>query len=165
VNQAVYKPKDSLDRAFDALLSHEIRKLNTHLPKQRRTLGNLLTETNPTLETVGGSTILLKSNELCELANLVPAEYHNRLKLPFVILRRMELGRSVYTISGERIEEFTVKKILGITSDSYAQIYRHREPLFLYRPQVTELLTKFHSLIVIGFGLPKELSDYSPSLA
>ena len=154
----------SLDRALDAVLGHELRKLNTHLPKQRRSLTELLKLKDPTVETIDGSAIVLKRSELEELARIVPPEYQDRVKLPIIIMRRMDLGRSIYTVSGERVEEFTVKKILGLTDDEYYQMYRDQEPAYLYRPQVTELLRKFHSVFVIAFGIPKELADYGPSL-
>jgi uncharacterized protein (UPF0216 family) len=160
----MYNSKSTLERTFDALLSRELRKLNTHLPKQRRTLKELLAEENPTIPTVDGSTILMKKSEIEELAKIVPTGYQGNLKLPFIVLRRMELGRAVYTISGDRVEEFTVKKILGRTSAGYHAMYSDHEPLFLYRPDVSELVRRFHSLVVIGFGIPKELSDYWPNL-
>jgi uncharacterized protein (UPF0216 family) len=153
-----------LDRALDAVLGHELRKLNTHLPKQRRSLTELLKLKDPTVEATDGSAIVLKRSELEELARIVPAEYQDRLKLPIIIMRRMDLGRSIYTVSGERVEEFTVKKILGLTNDEYYQMYRDEEQAYLYRPQVTELLRKFHTIFVIAFGIPKELADYGPSL-
>jgi uncharacterized protein (UPF0216 family) len=156
--------KRSLDRALDAVLGHELRKLNTHLPKQRRSLTELLKLKNPTVEANDGSAIVLKTSELEELARFVPAQYQDRLKLPIIIIRRMDLGRSIYTVSGERVEEFTVKKILGLTNDEYYQMYKDQDADYLYRPQVTELLRKFHSIFVIAFGVPKELSDYGPSL-
>jgi hypothetical protein len=74
----------------------------------------------------------------------------------------MELGKSVYTVAGERAEEFTVKKILGMTSLDYHQMYIDQQPSFLYRPQIIELVRRFHSLVVIGFGIPRELADYGP---
>lgn len=151
------------ERTFRAVLWHEIRKLNTHLPKHRRSLSELLKATDPTVETVDGSSIVFKTCELEELARIVPEEFQDRLKLPIIVLRRMELGRSVYAVAGERIEEFTVKKILGITDENYHSMYRDRDSIFLYRPQVSELLRRFHSLVVIGFGIPKELMDYGPS--
>lgn len=159
----LFNSRSTLDRAFDALLGREIRKLNTHLPKQRRTLSQLLKSTNPTVEAVDGSSILLRTSELEELAKVVPKEYHTRLKLPFTVLRRMELGRSIYTITGEQIEAFTIKKILGITNLDYHQMYTDRDPCFIYRPHVSELLSRFHSLVVIGFGIPRELADYGPN--
>ncbi len=149
---------------MDAVLGHELRKLNTHLPKQRRSLTELLKLKDPTVEATDGSAIVLKRSELEELARIVPTEYQDRLKLPIIIMRRIDLGRSIYTVSGEGVEEFTVKKISGLTSDEYYQMYRSQEPAYLYRSQVTELLRKFHTIFVIAFGLPKELADYGPSL-
>ncbi len=158
----MFNSKGPLERAMDAVLGRELRNLNTHLPKQRRTLSELLKTTDPTVEAADGSTILLKRSELEELAKIVPKEYQDRLKLPIIVLRRMEYGRSVFAVSSELLEAFTVKKILKLTDDDYHEMYRHEEPTFLYRPQISELLSRFHSLIVIGFGIPKELSDYAP---
>lgn len=73
------------------------------------------------------------------------------------------MGKSVYTISGDRIDEFTVKKILGMTALDYRDMYRDKEQAFLYKPHVTELMNRFHSLAVIAFGVPRELADYSLS--
>jgi uncharacterized protein (UPF0216 family) len=158
----MYDSRSAVDRAFDALIGYEIQKLNNHLPKQRRTLSELLaTNNDPTIEAIEG-TILLRRSELQELAKIVPTEYHDRLRIPFVILRRMEMGRSIYTVAGDRIETFTIQKILGRTDDSFHEMYKDREQTFLYRPEVTELVGKFHTLVVIGFGVPQELTDYAP---
>jgi len=158
----MYDSRSRVERAFDALIGHEIRRLNSHLPKQRRLLSDLLAQNNdPTVETVDGTSLLLRRVEIQELAKIVPAEYHQRVRIPFIILRRMEMGRSIYTMMGDQIEAFTVQKILGRTNDSYHEMYKHREQTFLYRPEVTELVGKFHSLVVIGFGIPQELSDYA----
>ena len=158
----MFNSKSTLERTFDALLGRELRNLNAHLPKQRRPLSELLKITNPTIEAVDGSSILLKTSELEALAKVIPLEYHDRLKLPIVILRRIELGKSIYTVSGEKIEDFAVQKILGKTEVGYYQMQNNREPVFLYRPEVSELLRMFHSLFVIAFGIPRELSDYAP---
>ena len=159
----LFDSRRSLDRALDAVLGHELRRLNTHLPKQRRSLTELLKLKDATVEANDGSAIILKKSELEELEKIVPPEYQDRLKLPIIIIRRMDLGSSIYTVSGERVDEFTVKKILGLTTDEYYQMYKDQETAYLYRPQVTELLRKFHSIFVIAFGVPKELSDYGPS--
>jgi len=159
----MFNSKNTLERTFDALLGRELRRLNTHLPRQRRSLKELLNETDPTLLSVDGSSIVLKKEELEELAQIVPPEYHSSIRLPIIVLRRMELGKSVYTVSGDRVEEFTVKKILGKTNAEFHKMRFENEPFFLYRPDISELLRRFHSLIVIGFGIPKELSDYAPN--
>jgi len=155
--------KAPFDRVFDALMGRELQKINAHLPKQRRALSELLKLSNPTVEAVDGSSILLKSSELNALAGIVPVEYRDRVKLPFIIVRRMDLGRSVYTVSGDLIEAFAVQKILGNTTDDFHELYKHNEHTFLYRPQLIELLHRFHSLVVIVFGIPTELQNYGPS--
>lgn len=160
--RTLFSSKTALDRAFEALLGREIQKLNTHLPKQRRPLGELLKVNDPAIEAVDGSSILLKTSELNELGHLVPQEYHGRLRLPIIVIRRMDLGKSIYTVAGERVEEFIVKKILGMTGLDYHQMYADQQPNFLYKPQIFELMRRFHSLVVIGFGIPRELADYAP---
>ena len=160
---STFDSKSTLERTFDALLGRELMKLNTHLPKQRRSLRQLLTETDPTLAAMDGSTIVLKKEEIEELSRIVPPEYHDAVKLPIIVLRRMELGKSIYTVSGGRVEEITVKKILGKTNADYHAMNLEEKPFFLYRPDVSELVRRFHSLVVIGFGIPKELSDYAPN--
>jgi uncharacterized protein (UPF0216 family) len=158
----MYSSKSALDRAFDALLGREIRNLNMHLPKERKSLSELLKLNDPSVAAVDGTSILMKTSELQELAKIVPREFQDRLKLPLVVLRRMDLGNSIYTVSGDRVEEFTVQTILGMTDGDYYQIfaYRQRDPAYLYRPHLSELIRRFHSLVVIGFGLPRELADY-----
>ena len=159
---SMYSGKHPIDRAFDALMSYELRKLNNHLPKEKRRLSELLELTDPTVDAVDGSSILLKTIDLQELAKIVPKEYQDRVQLPLVIMRRMDLGRSIFTIVGGRFEELMVKKILGNTTDGFHEIYKHVEQTFLYRPEVTELVMKFPSLIVLGFGISTELADHVP---
>ena len=159
----MYEPRGTLDRAMDTILGREIRKLNTHLPKKRRTLSDLLASAEPSVETVDGTSILLRKAELEELAKLIPQRYHDRLKLPTILLRRMDLGKSVYTVGGEPIEEFAVRKILGETETDYLPSNKDDRPFLVYRPQVSELLRNYHSLFVIAFGVPRELSDYAPN--
>jgi hypothetical protein len=161
--KSTFNTKSTLERTFDALLGRELRNINTHLPIQRATLKELLAQPNPTLPTVDGSMIVLRKEELDELSRLVPPEYHDQLKIPLIVLRRMELGKSVYTVSGNRVEEFTVRKILGKTTVEYHTMYLDDKPLFLYRPDVSDLLRRFHSLIVIAFCVPTEFSDYVPN--
>lgn len=155
--------KDPIDRAFDALMAHELRKLNNHLPKVKRPLSELLEISDPTIEAVDGSQILLKTIDLQELAKIVPNEYWDRVQLPFVIMRRMDMGRSIYTVVGGGLEEFTVNKILGNTNDGFHEMYKHKDRTYLYRPEITELVRKLPSLIVLGVGISEELADYAPN--
>jgi hypothetical protein len=150
-------PQDVLERAFDAVLKEEIRKLNTHLPRNRKTLEKLLIEDEPHVEAIDGSRIPFKKKELAELARIVPKKFHKNIHLPFLILRRMDLGKSIYAVSGSKIEEFTIKKMLELTTLPFEEFEKDKEVLYLYKPYVSQLIRGFHSLVVIGFGVPEEL--------
>jgi len=157
----MFDSRTAVDKAFDALIGREIQRLNNHLPKQRKFLKDLLAQDDDTtIEAVDGTKLLLKRVELQAIGRIVPMEYHEKLRIPFIILRRMEMGKSVYTMAGDELEAFTIQKILGRTNDSFHEMYKHTNQLFLYRPEVAELVRKFHSLIVIGFAISQELSDY-----
>jgi len=159
----LFESRGTLDRSLDAILAREVRKLNAHLPRKRRTLSELLAAADPSVETVDGTSIFLGRAELEELSRVVPQRYHDRLRLPLILLRRMDLGKSIYTVAGEPVEEFTVRKILGASETDHVQVSIDEKPFLGYRPQGSELLRKFHSLFVIGFGVPRELSDYAPN--
>jgi uncharacterized protein (UPF0216 family) len=88
---------------------------------------------------------LLRNNEIRKLAEIVPDDDLGRLKLPIVIIRRMELGKSVYTVAGGRVEEATLRRILDMTDLDHKDLTSERDTTFLYRPQITELLRKFHT--------------------
>jgi uncharacterized protein (UPF0216 family) len=160
----MYDSRSAVEKAFDTLIGHEIRRLSNHLPRQRKFLKDLLAQDgDTTVEAADGTKLLLRQVELQALAKIVPTEYHEKLRIPFIILRRMDMGKSIYTVAGDQLEVFTIQKILGRTNDSFHEMYKHTERLFVYRPEVSELVGKFHSLIVIGFGIPQELSDYAPN--
>jgi len=151
--------QDRLERVFDTVLKEEIRKLNTHLPRERKTLEKLLIEDDPHVEAIDGSRIPFKKEELVELARIVPKEFHKKIRLPFLILRRMDLGKSIYVVSGSKLDEFTVKKMLELTTLPFEQFEKDEEVPYLYKPYVSQLVREFHSLIVIGFGVPEELGS------
>ena len=150
----MYNPKTAIDKAFDALIGHEIRRINNHLPKQRKILKHLLAQDgDTTIEAIDGTKILLRRAELQAIGSIVPMEHHEKLRNPFIILRRMEMGkstRSVYNSENSWANERLISRDV-----------QHTEQLFLYKPKVAELVGKFHSLIVIAFGIPSELSDYA----
>jgi uncharacterized protein (UPF0216 family) len=142
------------DRFFDAMLQNELRKLNTHLPKNRKTMRELLTEEQPSVSTVGGENATMKKSELEALSAELPDALRDKIRLPVVLLRRRELGPGAFTLLGDDYEEYALSKILGEYDGTLAEFQRSRQsPTVFYKPQVSELMRRFHSLIVVGFGL------------
>lgn len=141
------------DRFTSALLKDDLRRLNSHLPKQRKTLAELLKETTPRVGSVSGDQIRMRKNEIEDLAHSLPGEARERVRLPMILLRRSDLGPGAYTVLGDPYEEYAIS-ILSTPSDLDFEEFKRRTtgPLIFYKPQVSQLLRKFHSLVTIGFG-------------
>lgn len=140
------------DRLTDSVLRQELRHLNSHLPKERRTLNDLLKEPQPTVTSVSGHSIRMKKEELSEMSHMLPEEISRRVRLPIVLLRRRDLGTGAFTVLGDRYEEYAALLLAGSVKRGFDDFKREASSVTIYKPQVSELLRKFHSLIVIGFG-------------
>ncbi len=142
------------DRFLDVTLQNELRELNKHLPKNRKTIRELLTEDFPTVSAMGGEKITMKGDEVEALSAELPDSLRDRIKLPIVFLRRRELGAGAFTLLGDSYEEYALSKLLGDYKGTLEDFIRSRgSPTIFYKPQVSELMRRFHSLIVVGFGL------------
>jgi len=148
---------DRYERLLRTFFKDEAKKLNQHLPKATKSLSELLTEDEPSVETMSGSQVIMKKSELVEMAKIVPKDYQDKLRLPIIVLRRIELGRGTFSVLGDNIEKFTVRRILEMTKLSFDAMDKEKEDFFIYRPQVQELLRRFKSLIVIAFGTPPDM--------
>jgi hypothetical protein len=138
-----------LNQRYERYLSqveHMVERLNKHLPKTRKTLGQLLREEEPSVEAVDGSKICFRRQDIETVAKVMPAELHGSLFLPIVVVRRLELGKGVYFILGGRAEKALVSRLLNLDEGE--------KDLYLYRLQVFELLGKLKSLLTIAFDLP-----------
>jgi len=148
---------ESRDRLADTIFREEMRRLNAHLPKVRRTLKELLKEDSPSVSTVDGGRVVMKPAELGQLAAALPEELKERVRLPLVLLRRTELGPGTFTLMGDRAEEFALSRIVKGYTGSYDEFVRTQgKPQLFYKPEVSELMRKFHTLLVIGFGVPEQ---------
>jgi len=141
------------DRFTDVVLRDELRRLNSHLPKIRRTLQELLADNSPSVSSVSGDTIRMKPEELKELAASLPDTAPNRVRLPLVLLRRRDLGSGAFTVLGDPYEEYVLLVLAGSFDGTFEEFKEqtHRTAT-IYKPQISRLLRRFHSLIVIGFG-------------
>jgi uncharacterized protein (UPF0216 family) len=141
------------DRFIDALLRDDMRRLNSHLPKSRRTLKELLNDPAPQVPAASGDSIKMKKHELQQLSHSLPAEADTRLRLPIVMLRRRDLGPGAFTVMGDRYEEYAMSLLVGSFQGSFEQFREQKsDPVLLFKPQISLLMRRFHSLLVLGFG-------------
>ena len=136
------------------MVQDELRKLNRHLPKNRKILRELLSEESPEFTTVGGETVHLRKNEIETFSASLQDNLLDRVKLPLVLLRRRDLGAGAFTLLGDAYEEYALAKLLNNFAGTFADFKESKDPFpVFYKPQVSELMRRFHSLITIGFGL------------
>jgi len=109
------------DGFFDVMLQNELRKLNTHLPKNRKTIRELLAEEQPSVSTVGGEKATMKKSEVEALSAGLPDALRDKVRLPLVLLRRRELGPGAFTLLGDPNEEYAVSNILGEYNGTLAE--------------------------------------------
>ncbi len=146
------------DRLADTMLRDEMRRLNAHLPRKRLTISELLTLEVLWVPSVDGGKIVMKRAELESLAKTLPENLLSRVKLPLVLLRRTDLGLGAFALLGDRVEEYAVFRIVAGSNIPLEEFKDQTAPCVFYKPQVSELLRRFHSLVVIGFGVSDELN-------
>jgi uncharacterized protein (UPF0216 family) len=141
---------------YERMLRHiwkwNINKMNDHLPKHTVTLKELLNEERPVIETRDGTNSWIDRDELLNVSNLVPEDLRDKLHLPIILTRRMDLGEGLFSIGGGKLERFFVAKILGSTENSFATYESADITQYLYRREVQDLRRKLRTLSVIGFA-------------
>jgi uncharacterized protein (UPF0216 family) len=69
----------------DRLLKKQILSLNRHLPRQRKSLKELLEEDKPHVVGVDGTRQRFKTSEIKKIAEMIPIDQHHLLKLPIYL--------------------------------------------------------------------------------
>ena len=69
----------------DRLLKKQILSLNRHLPRQRKSLKELLEEDKPHVVGVDGTRQRFKTSEIKKIAEMIPPEQYHLLKLPIYL--------------------------------------------------------------------------------
>ena len=95
----------------------------------------------------------MRRSELEELSSALPDTAKTRIRLPIVLLRRKDLGIGAFVILGDAYEEFCVATLAGSFSATFEEFKTQTKgPATIYKPQVSLLLRRFHSLFILGFG-------------
>lgn len=139
-----------MNSKMDKLLQHEIDTLNDHLPRARIRLVDLLKEENPHFVTRCGDKSVFKVEELEWLSKEIPKRLHESIRLPIVILRRLDQGQGIHSVSGNKTELFMIHKILGYDDLSWKDFNGWIPIEQLARPQVQKIRHKMPSTTTIG---------------
>jgi len=120
------------DRVFEGFLKGDMRALNAHLPRRRKTLSALLEEEHPFVECGDGSTHVFRKKELEYLKQMVENGDGDVLFLPIIIDVGHGEGRlTVRSKTG--IEAKIFSRILGMP------IACTSEMITIFKPQLQVL--------------------------
>ena len=136
---------------IDRIIEHEIDSINDHMPITRHTVHELLESDSPQYITRGGEVSILKKDEIAEIAEEVPPQFHKDIRLPIVILRRMDYGPGIYSVAGEKAELFLIHRILGHVDLQWGEFQTWTPVEKLMRPQVQAVRRRLPSTTCIGF--------------
>ncbi|MGY5852373.1 MAG: DUF61 family protein [Candidatus Thorarchaeota archaeon] len=147
---------------FDKVLEQEIDSVNDHLPSKRIPLKDIIESGVFAYETRGGENSAFRREEIDFLASIVPSRLHDEIRLPIVILRRMDLGRGIHTISGGKVELFLVNGLIVGDVDLRWDDITLWEPIErLARPQIQVLRKKLPSTTCMGFTTTIDMENNS----
>jgi len=123
------------DKMLQEYLRDELRVLNAHLPRNQKTLAELLREEYPHVVCNDGSTQLFKRRELEYLASLIDADKREALPLPILVeLGQNQAGAAVICV-GEITEE-VISKVLAMPIEC------KQNRITIYKPQLALLRKK-----------------------
>ncbi|NOZ76166.1 MAG: DUF61 family protein [Euryarchaeota archaeon] len=114
--------------SFEKLLAMQLKALNRHLAKDKKSLARLLKEERPVVRLRDGTEQYFRREELEFLAGLLPGEMHRMLRLPIYIeLSSARFGRGTSRVCG-RAEVRVISTILEKEVDG--------DEMFVYRPEI-----------------------------
>lgn len=146
--------KSAPKKSIDIIYKLDIARINNHLPRQFKTLATLLKEDRPSVLTKDGTKFIFDKNELEELESQVPEAFHTQLKLPFLFVRRIDFGKSVFLLNGGQLENYIARKLIGLIEEPINQykIFNVELPQYFYWADIRAFRKKFKTLFTIGFS-------------
>jgi uncharacterized protein (UPF0216 family) len=138
------------------MIEHDIDTLNDHLPESRIPLSDLIGMDPPQFKTRVGEVSVFRVEEIEELKQEVPRKFHEEVRLPIVVLRRLDYGSGIYTVAGNKAELFIVHRVIGYVDLEWHDFAQWKPIEKLARPQVQTLRRRLPSSTIIGIGMSKE---------
>ncbi len=139
------------DKLLDLIWSLDIEKMNDHLPTERKSLKELLSEEKPQVQTKKKQTHRFNREHLEIICGFFPEEDWSEVKLPVILLRRTSLGKGIYSVSGGLMELYIIHRISGRTTEEFSKFkYQEHQP-YVWKPEVFTAVRKIGTIVVVGY--------------
>ncbi len=130
------------DKMLDLIWSLDIEKMNDHLPTERKTLAELLSEDKPQVKA---------KKDLETICKIFPEEEWKNVNLPIVLLRRTAMDKGLFSVSGGVRELYIVHRISGRTSEKFSRFKLDDHQSYIWKPEAFSAIRKVGSIIIIGY--------------
>jgi uncharacterized protein (UPF0216 family) len=120
-------PSDSL---IDGYLRDDVRILNTHIPRKRKSLAQLHDEEHPHVICNDGNAHYFRKRELDFLSQMISTEEQRTLLLPIILEVTHDSGEIIIRTK-ERTEAKILSRILNMS------IVHRNNKIIIYRPQLS----------------------------
>ncbi len=137
---------------IERIIEREIDQINDHLPQTTILLSQLESDRRLTYVTRGGDSSAFRADEIDFLLREVPPHFRDKISLPIVILRRIDLGPGMYTISGGRLVSFLLHRVLGQVDLAWEDLMDWTERTTLARPEVQAIRRRLPTTTCLGFA-------------
>lgn len=115
----------------DRVIAKTVQSLNKHLPRERKSLCDLLSEERPSIQSKDGSTHRIRRDELEMIAELVPKDRQKKIYLPILIEICPEFGRGAAKIRGSMY--------CLLVMELLEKEWKGEDEIIIYRPDVSRL--------------------------
>jgi uncharacterized protein (UPF0216 family) len=120
--------------SYDRVLAMQLKALNRHLARDKKSLAELLREERPRVRLRDGTDQYFKREELRFLAEILPADMHRLLRLPIYIeLSSARFGGGTVRVCG-KAEVTVISKILKKEVEG--------DEMFVYKPEIPTIRKK-----------------------
>ncbi|MEM2579115.1 MAG: DUF61 family protein [Desulfurococcaceae archaeon] len=130
------------DKYIEELLKDLLRIVNKHLPYNRPTLRELHELRNPFIVLRDGSIHLIDPHEIELLYQYIDPGDEDKLRVPIIIEVNPKYGEGAAVV-----RESTAAKVVS----RFLKLSYLKEPLFIYRPQISELRKVFRTTTTVVF--------------
>jgi len=139
------------DKMLDLIWKLDIEKMNDHLPTERKTLTELLSEEKPQVKSKKNKTHKIKKKDLETICALFPEEEWKNVNLPIVLLRRTEMEKGLYSVSGGVRELYIIHRLSRRTSEKFSRFKLDDHQPYIWKPEAFTAIRKAGSIIIIGY--------------
>ena len=139
------------DKILDLIWSLDIEKMNDHLPTERKSLTELLTEDRPQVKAKKNRQHRIKKEHLEIICQLFPEDEWDKVRLPIILLRRTAMEKGLFSVSGGIRELFVIHRISGRTTETFSKFKLSKHEPYVWKPEAFAAIRKIGSVVIIGY--------------